>query len=471
MSAKLILRFADFGYDTIQEHKVYTEEPGLGGSVWWGWWKKDGVDLDFRTELAQLRPPIWVGLFNRKGKFYRCRAEAIRVARETDRIASPVPEQTPAYYRQHACAAWFNLSQIVEITRAEFIREFGPVPSDERTLYLQFRMNLEEAAAPTIPEPFYADGDTILHLSDLHFGEDHGYPDKSFGAESSLYDRLVRDLTGLEVQIGLVVVSGDVLTRCNANRFYDVEEFLRRLADVLKVDVGRQLVVVPGNHDIELSEKRDEVVAKAIAFPHERPFRDFLRRLHGNPYGIARVERVSLRGLLVEVMAMNSVRLRYKPLKEYGYVDWSLYQDMLPAPTLGAPIPFRIAVLHHHLISAFPVEMPVEDRPISITVDAGEILEGLQRLRFRLVLHGHQHVPRVSKVARALRNEDGSLGSLEHPIFVIGGGSSGAKRLYDPMPLNTYSLLTPSHDGITFWIRQYNKGREPDTYVKHKLTW
>lgn len=473
MPTKLILRFSNFGYDTIQEHKKYIDDPKRGGSVWWGWWKKEGVDPDVRDELSQLSLPVETGLFNRnQNKFYRSLVKAVQIPKKSNRMTSPNKNQTPGYYRYEPCAAWFLIAEIFEVSRDQFEYQFGSIPFGERTLHLRTMVDTtaqKDKEGPSLPAPFKTDSDTILHLSDLHFGGDYGYPQISAGTDWSLCDRLIQDLEG--VRVGVVLVSGDVITQARHRDYKKVTAFLQKLATCLGLDVVRQLVVVPGNHDIRLTSKPDkrQVIRNAVNWKQEKPFRNFLKQLHGVECEVPRVERICLKGQLIEILAMNSVRLRYKPWKDYGFVDWSLYRDMLGPSTALEGGPLRIAVLHHHLLSAFPIEMPIEDRPISITVDAGEVLVGLQRLGFRVVLQGHQHVPRVSRVSRGLRNDNGSLDALDHPIYIISGGSSGSKRLYDPMPLNTYSLLTLGSNHIHLRIRQYNKGRNPETYIEDHL--
>lgn len=472
MPGALVLRFSDFlpDMDTIEEHRVFITNKDLGGYVWWGWWKKGRVDGTVEPELAKLKTPLIAGLFNRKaGRFYRSKISQIHVHPEGTRLPSPEPEQTPSYYREENCAAWFKMVEILDITRADFIRDFGLIFVGEETLRIR----------PTMPdpiqklvEPFRTEGDTILHISDPHFGGEHGFPYVSAGAESSLFDRIRKDVEDLKKPIGLIVVSGDILSSCDGFYYRNIEDFLRGIAEVFRLDITRQIVVVPGNHDIHLQTEKPDVIRDATDSSHEWEFREFLHRLHGEKRDIPRIERLLLGEHLVEIMAMNSVKLRHMPLPEYGYVDWSLYENMLTPLDPTDPLTIRIAVLHHHLISAFPIEMPKEEESrISVTVDAGEVLEGLQRLRFRVVLHGHQHVPWVTRVARGTRTEQGELENLDWPIYIIAGGSSGSDRLYSPMPMNTYNLLNLADSGIQLSTRVYNSGMRPYGYISTLLPW
>jgi 3',5'-cyclic AMP phosphodiesterase CpdA len=74
---------------------------------------------------------------------------------------------------------------------------------------------------------------TILHFSDLHFGEAHA-PDRAEG----LLEAVKR------TQPTVVAVSGDLTRRARPREFRDARDFLAR--------IDRPLVVVPGNHDVPL---------------------------------------------------------------------------------------------------------------------------------------------------------------------------------------------------------------------------
>ena len=83
----------------------------------------------------------------------------------------------------------------------------------------------------------------------------------------------------------------------------------------------------------------------------------------------------------------------------------------------------RIAVLHHHLVPAPREEVPTTDYPlasVSVTVDAGAVIAGLQRHHFELALHGHQHVPAATNVSRGVV-DDGShdLSGLSAHLTVL----------------------------------------------------
>jgi hypothetical protein len=144
-------------------------------------------------------------------------------------------------------------------------------------------------------------------------------------------------------------------------------------------------------------------------------------------------------------------------------VDWQACETLLkaaPPPEKGT---IRIAVLHHHLMSALRDErLPDADYPdgsVSVTLNAGTVIEGLQRYGFGLVLHGHQHTPGLYTVARG-RLEQGSLAlqRLDEPVYALAGGSAGARadRIDGEVRDNAYALLTVGADNIATMVRSYN---------------
>ena len=98
---------------------------------------------------------------------------------------------------------------------------------------------------------------TILHLSDIQFGQKHqfgrlalGDPDAAF---DTLLERLTQDLDQLRDEHGLkpdlLVVSGDLAEWGRKSEFEDALKFLAHLAEHLGL-ARRRVVVVPGNHDV-----------------------------------------------------------------------------------------------------------------------------------------------------------------------------------------------------------------------------
>ena len=89
---------------------------------------------------------------------------------------------------------------------------------------------------------------TILHVSDMQFGDHHRFGE---GIES-LSSRLIQDLERLSdtiPPIDLIVLSGDLAERGMRPEFLQATDFVKQLVSFTHLNPSR-VVVVPGNHDI-----------------------------------------------------------------------------------------------------------------------------------------------------------------------------------------------------------------------------
>jgi 3',5'-cyclic AMP phosphodiesterase CpdA len=131
----------------------------------------------------------------------------------------------------------------------------------------------------------------ILHVSDLHFGADHGFSlDRGTEGVSLdlrplgdiIFERVSREL---QVRIGVAVVSGDLITRGDANAYVHARIFLEHL--LARLELGAQhCVIVPGNHDLWTMG----VEHPTRDYRHERSYRDFVDGFFG--YKLQELERV-----------------------------------------------------------------------------------------------------------------------------------------------------------------------------------
>lgn len=463
MTETVVLRFRDFEAETVEVHDALIHQTG---ATWWAWWKK-ASEADQLAGLQALSGlvPVEIGLVNRE-RDTRYVATCGRVVFSPDGalLGSPEPSRTPEYYRNAPFPAWLLLSKIEKVSAPEWERRFGSVPTGEPTLFLI----PEEAEDPAraelyrryATEPVEVESSVILHLSDLHFGDDYGFPLLARDVptiQQTLDEAIATGLRRMGIdQVGIVIVSGDVTTQ--GNGFNEAKAFLEALLDKLRV-TRKQLVIVPGNHDIELDSTK-----ATRNYSAEQPFRDFLQLIHNDPgLELNRLAWFSADdGRDIFVLALNSVRPRAKGTMEYGYVGRDLYGPLLERASQlrdevrkpGGPAPISLAVLHHHVLPTPLVEDPDEQRPVSLTLDAGQLIEDLQRAGFDAILHGHQHVPFVGNTARSWRLDSGGW-ELGRPIHVVGGGSCSVKvdRLWNQMRNNSVGVYTPRDD--TFDLRMF----------------
>lgn len=457
MPDTILLRFRDLtGDDTIGNHRAIISQFGF---VWWGWWKKDS-EPSRQRELVELhsKAPIEIGLFDRKERRYFT-AIVTDCRFESGPISSPNPSATPSYYAHENVAAWFKLQSIEATDEDSFHTRFGVLPIGDGTLFPIWIGR--PTTTPLVATEAKLATSRVLHLSDIHLGSDFGFPASSSPGRADLVETIARDLDGS--QPSLVVVSGDITSRADATVLQSSGiGFLTSLSKRLGV-AKDQFIIVPGNHDIALNK------FSPYDYSHERPFFHFMRDFYGRE-----VEFPSLRAFLLpdgrrlEVLSMNSVKRRDEKESNFGYVDWNQYGDLLKTKTKPESS-VRIAVLHHHLLQAPRVEIVdpnYADASVSTTLDAAAVIEGLQENNFDLVLHGHQHVPALSRVSRAVRQNGGEAAQFKRDLYVLAAGSAGSSRLSDEMRDNSYNLLDLTSDGMQIEARLYNKGKAPNTLFK-----
>lgn len=459
MPDTIILRFRDLTNDaTVKAHRDIISAAGY---VWWGWWKKD-VEPDRSGELEELREKarangLMIGLFDRSSNsFYAGRIVDCAFA---DRpIASPEPHRTPSYYALKKVPAWFKLTSIEQFDEKAFSRSFGPPPNGDGTFFPIWK---DKPARSTNGHSIRLSAPTVLHISDVHLGHDFGFPGGIRPGETPLVDAISRDFD--KEKPGLIVVSGDLTTRADMTVLLDDGvKFLRTLADRMHLP-PECVVVVPGNHDIALRSYTP------IDYSHERVFNLFTKEIYGEAVSFPELRRFKLPdGRSLEVLMMNSVRLRHEKEKQFGYVQWPLYDDVLKAAPAD-PDGIRMAVLHHHLVAAPREESLDSDYPeagLSTTLDAGAVIEGLQSHSFNMVLHGHQHVPAVTQVSRGRLPPDANDAEFGSRLTILAAGSAGAKRLADEMRDNSYNILTIGPKEIEIEARRFNKAAPPRRYFR-----
>lgn len=451
----MVLRFRDVETSTIDAHQERVEATG---AAWWAWWAKDSEEVPV-SALTRLgtHTPVDVGLINRQENArYVARCETVAVAESGERLSSPEPGRTPPYYRDDTFPAWFKLSSIELVGDVEWDRRFGGVPEGESTIFF-VPLDEPDAAQQALQErfdttPVEVPTSTVLHISDLHFGSDYGFPltPRAIPTLQRTLDEVLGE--GMEKLapegIGLIVVSGDITTRGEQDGFLEARTFLDALLDRLGMR-SDQLVLVPGNHDILLDQP-----TVTRRYSAEQPFRDFLQLVYGVPdLELNRLHWFRSRAddQDVLVLALNSVRPRQASTMEYGYVGRDLYGPLVEkAGRLrseiegrGGPDPLMIAVLHHHVLPTPLVEEPEDGRPVSLTLDAGQLIEDLQSAGCHVVLHGHQHVPFVGSTSRVVR--DGRAWRRGRTVHVVGGGSCSVQvtRLWANMRNNSVGVYRP----------------------------
>ena len=472
----IILRFSDYETDTVAEH---TSVIASRGRVWWGWWKKAHEPWP-EPALRRLNESIRengcsdIGLVDRGvGKFYA--AECVDLAfGDGSAVASPAVDQTPSYYGEKGFPAWFCLEGIRELPKTAWVDAFGMVPIGDPTFFAPRRPPGEGQVArqvQVIGEPCMSEGSGVLHISDLHFGSDHGF--HQGGSVRRDTEPLIRGLrSALPAPPAVVIVSGDLTTRGDSQGLVSARLFLENLAEALGLPKNA-IVIAPGNHDILVDDPN-----QTRTFENEQLFRDMVHLFYGVPIELERVHCIrGGDGILYLVGVVNSSRPRSRDTIDYGFVGRDRSEPVLR--TLGdlqrahsQESQWRCLVLHHHVLPAPLFESPEDDRPVSLTLDAGELVSLAQRFDVDAILHGHQHLPFIGQVGRLAEcGFDQSEPRICPPLLVLGAGSTGARveRLPDELRNNSFGHYQPTRDSkLAISVFEFNQALKP--LVRWQLT-
>lgn len=486
MGEQLLLRFRDLISPTIEEHNKIANNLGY---VFWGWWKKPaeplpepGLPVLSRRDSAELKEVFLIDSGTRK--LYSAPLKKIVYLPGGESQKCPQLEACPDYYRNMTLPAWFQLGLITEISRdvlSQFVwssnnasgSESGRLPhaaigtpvtdtdflAREMTLWFLVRLDDRDyreramRVAPFSRSAWPTSGHYILHISDLHFGEQHGFRnhlakgiDTRLGEESML-EALWDDLDALHLtngKIAMIAVTGDLSWSGEAHEFENAARMLQDLCSRLRLHPS-QVVVVPGNHDIEWRDEHGTIDENS-----ELNYGNFCERFYGAPSNedFSRIHRFVSNNKQVTCIALNSCRIERRANAGLGFVgrkQLALIARELQGP--AQPDETRIALVHHHLVSVnYVEEIDWDTKKVSLMLDAESVLRCLLSLGVKVVCHGHQHQPFVAVERRIVtghvdpvsRNEK----VLDGQIIVIGGGSLGVGRKHlNQIGRNAYNLI------------------------------
>lgn len=282
----------------------------------------------------------------------------------------------------------------------------------------------------------------VLHLSDIHILEE---------SQSILwYSQLAADLRELECdRLEALVVSGDIANHATPEEYRAASVLLKKIMSGFGLG-PRQVIIVPGNHDLNWQASRDsyslqkrvryngaldegtyiehgkemlEVRDEAAYRLRFQNFADFYQRVKAEPYPLdpeaqATIHELPEHGLLF--LGLNSAW----QIDHHFRARASILPNALALglDSLGRAPGLRIAVWHH------PVHSISEDR----IRDLG-FLQRLAVAGFRVGLHGHIH-----RSDNHLYRHDMSPGGLN----LVAAGTFGAptKDWVPGYPLQ-YNLL------------------------------
>jgi len=485
-----LFRFRDLSARTIEEHQRIID---ASGSCWWGWWKRPSEDerSDVWNTLAKeiaANKSTSVGLFDSGSQTDELAVHRMTITEVIPPIDDasvapglPAGEEAlvPLYYRSSPFSrAWMRVTAFEKNPLSFFKRYTYTSPPRLRGIPQRYLDRLKDkrvvdaeelrtmdttiwqvrpststdhdekflAPAIRIIEPVSKEvinvrGDTILHLSDLHFATTNrgqhvwGYPGES--GKRTLADAIagVKDIAN----VGTVVISGDFTFAARQDEFEQAANAVNALLGVFGLDADN-LVIVPGNHDIEWSKKpgdtyeRNAVVNNApdaAKLQYRLFYRHLMRHDANDALSMGR-RFVFSNGIVVELCALNSSSLeqgrdylagmgRVEPqaLEDVGRgLDWFRNENS---------IALRVLVVHHHVTATEDLESPNEFyKGFGMAIDAKQTMRSAAKAGVHLVLHGHRH--------RVFLWNEGVYELPEHTrerwelgrIAVLGAGSAGS---------------------------------------------
>jgi 3',5'-cyclic AMP phosphodiesterase CpdA len=324
----------------------------------------------------------------------------------------------------------------------------------------------------------------VLHISDLHFGSDHGFlipgrPAEPGVADMDLADALLEDLKaqpGL-LPVDALIISGDVMTHARwMENLDDALVTLKKLRNGLSIP-NERIYIIPGNHDYEWykEETPGVYVRKALkpeektSFTHEVHYRNFLEQFYGDRRPmIGEIFDIPGDGFSLRLGLLDSCKLVPSQFHEYGYVSRGQIKTLMSKMSVGSGTPeIRTLVMHHHVSSIVPAEPPKDKADISVTLDAGRLIDHALDTGIGLVLHGHQHYPCITKIAKTRFSGGRMHSSLqERELYILSAGSAGVKGTRRGDIPNTYSVISLSLTGSRVRVRAISAAGEPgDTLV------
>ncbi len=513
----VILRFRDLATEnnvTIARHREMIDKKGY---VWWGWWNKGSEKLPF-DEFCVLKGemesnPKYVYLMDSgQEKLYKAECLGIKCS-EVHKIASPNLSYTPKYYNEQKYYAWFKFDKIEECDANE-IRNYTYVKVD--SLFLENHFNYEkfygkriynmremiqqnrtiwfvryynenndsdyeiQLLNSNVVEPhdfsdkyFETNSDTLLWLSDLHFGTDDVFKVKMEGETDVTLTEHIRNAYSELNKVGGLIITGDITSYGKPEGFAKAKEFIadlnRRLTRRL---ISENIIFCPGNHDfMRKNERLGEGVPEKVS---ENPdsicaYKEFYSSIHNlspNEYMACGRKLLMSTGRTVEIVGLNSnILQQYEDFEGHGFL--SNKQLEYVANRMGwkenvQTKSVRIAIMHHHYMPTCLVEQIDVKRPSSVVYDAERLRQWLVKYNVKLLLHGHKHQSFISKIGCFDRNNYEIDEDKVKNIYVIGMGGTGALSCE-----NKISTLTFCNNEIELkFFRIYADNTETDKCVQ-----
>jgi 3',5'-cyclic AMP phosphodiesterase CpdA len=249
---------------------------------------------------------------------------------------------------------------------------------------------------------------TILHGSDLHFGEPY-LPQAG--------QAFVKAARGVEPD--LVIISGDLTQRAKVHEFEAAREYLDRLPDA-------PLVVTPGNHDVPLYRIFERI------FDPYRNYRAYISEDLDTVTRLPGAVVVSLNSAAPRSAIVNG-RIRRHQMELAARV----FQD-------AAEDDVRIVVAHHHLAPAPDYEGDTQ------LPNAKRILDAFSDMGVELIFGGHLHRAYIGNSLDVYPGRD-----RQHGVVIVQSGTTTSRRgRAREQAKNSFNVVrvAPKHLEVTHYM-------------------
>jgi 3',5'-cyclic AMP phosphodiesterase CpdA len=505
-SVRFLFRFRDLVGSTLTEHRKVIDRHGR---CWWGWWKRPTEDD--RTEVwgalaaeASVANPQPVGLFDSgSGQVFLAYVQQVippRGIREEGahpRVPDEENDLVPQYYRDSPFSfAWMKLVKIEDaplnffgnysfstlpklpnyspIALARFTGKVIVEPDELRgmdTTIWEVRprqagdepekilLSIQSIPEPISYQPILVKGNTILHITDLHYAIGKHRPQHRWALEGEGRTTMAEAILAAtqSENIGFVIVTGDLTFLGSDDEFTEASKGVARLLGTLGLGTDN-LIVIPGNHDIVWTQEADydENAAVVQAPPAATAtYRRFYRALfrHDPNDHLSMGRRLLLpSGVSVDVAALNSNSLETGKnfLAGMGRVQESAFQEVANKLKWEETVPslsLKLLALHHHLTLTENLEAAADYyRGFGIAIDAVRIQRLAAQYGVQVALHGHKHRAFIWRSGVYQLPEDAQRRYRCGELSILGGGSAGSTETSGPR--NYFNLLDVTGEGI-----------------------
>jgi 3',5'-cyclic AMP phosphodiesterase CpdA len=294
----------------------------------------------------------------------------------------------------------------------------------------------------------------IIHLSDVHFGDKHKFGGEvgpkgeslTKGGYLTLAKSIVDDLEKLDRANSIrdkppqiVCLTGDLTEKASKEEFKRARKFCEDIAPL------GPLAIVPGNHDIDWSQKE-----RADRMEPWQTFLNGLRRKTFDDWSederdiLVRMDLADSHSVIVVEVNSNAWVEKDTPTEQRGQISQNALAELnVRLSELQVQYPeiykscIKVALVHHH-----PVLIPdlAEPNRGYDSIHGGvHLLRSLRDHGFHLLMHGHKHIPITltldSLPARQTKRS-------KYPLFIACGGSAASSELPPEASFNCYNIIS-----------------------------